>query len=171
MYDLGYSQRSLWSVLPSDNAVWSGKKWTDVPEEYIAFIFRIEEQAKKKNIKQAASFMVVSCLAYCLTLRVESIYSSDVSVDFFLNSGLWGYWHCGHSWPIVLASGDSEDDYGEADGMKIVRGNRSSRRNLPQRHFCPSQNPTWPDPVLNPGRRCGKPATNRLSYGAAIGWL
>jgi hypothetical protein len=26
-------------------------------------------------------------------------------------------WHCGHSWPIVPASGDSEDDCGEADGM------------------------------------------------------
>jgi hypothetical protein len=39
--------------------------------------------------------------------------------------------------------------------------------NLPQRHFCPSQNPTLPNPGLNPGRRCGKPATNRLSYGAA----
>jgi hypothetical protein len=24
---------------------------------------------------------------------------------------------CGHSWPIVPASGDSEDDCGEADGM------------------------------------------------------
>jgi hypothetical protein len=36
---------------------------------------------------------------------------------FFFNSGLWGYWHCGHSWPIVPASGDSEDDCGEADGM------------------------------------------------------
>jgi hypothetical protein len=39
--------------------------------------------------------------------------------------------------------------------------------NLPQRHFCPSQNPARPDPDLNPGRRGGKPATNRLSYGAA----
>jgi hypothetical protein len=29
-------------------------------------------------------------------------------------------------------------------------------------------NPTWPDPGLNPDRRGGKPATNRLSYGAAI---
>jgi hypothetical protein len=38
----------------------------------------------------------------------------------------------------------------------------------PQRHVCPSQSPTWPDPGLNPGRRSGKPATNRLSYGA--GW-
>jgi hypothetical protein len=45
--------------------------------------------------------------------------------------------------------------------------------NLSQRHFCPSQNPTWPDPGLNPGRRGGKPATNRLSYGAALwaSWL
>jgi hypothetical protein len=34
---------------------------------------------------------------------------------------------------------------------------------LPQRHFCPLQNPTWPDPGLNPGRRGGKPATIRLS--------
>jgi hypothetical protein len=40
--------------------------------------------------------------------------------------------------------------------------------NLPQRHFCPSQNPPWPDPGLNAGRRGGKPATNRLSYGAAL---
>jgi hypothetical protein len=39
--------------------------------------------------------------------------------------------------------------------------------NLPQRHFCPSQNPTWPDPGFNSGRRGGKPVTNRLSYGAA----
>jgi hypothetical protein len=28
-------------------------------------------------------------------------------------------------------------------------------------------NPTWPDPGMNPGRRGGKPATNRLSHGAA----
>jgi hypothetical protein len=40
--------------------------------------------------------------------------------------------------------------------------------NLPQRHFCPSQNPTWPDPGLNPGRRGAKPLTNHLSYGVAI---
>jgi hypothetical protein len=39
--------------------------------------------------------------------------------------------------------------------------------NVSQRQFCPSQNPTWPDPSLNPGRRGGKPATNRLSYCAA----
>jgi hypothetical protein len=35
---------------------------------------------------------------------------------------------------------------------------------LPQRHFCPSQNPTWPDPGLNPGRRGGKPATTTFIF-------
>jgi hypothetical protein len=38
---------------------------------------------------------------------------------------------------------------------------------------CPSAtlsttNPTWPDLGSNPGRRGGKPATNRLSYGTAL---
>jgi hypothetical protein len=47
------------------------------------------------------------------------------------------------------------------------RLNRGNGENLPQRHFCPSQNPTWQDPGLNPGLRGGKPATNSLSYGAA----
>jgi hypothetical protein len=36
---------------------------------------------------------------------------------FFLLFGLWDYRHYGHSWPIVPASGDNEDDYGEHDGM------------------------------------------------------
>jgi hypothetical protein len=84
--------------------------------------------------------------------------------------GLWGYWHCGHSWPIVPASGGSEDDCGEADGMYVDWKGKpkfSGKKNLPQRHFCPSQNPTWPDLGLNSGSSGGKPATNRLSYGAA----
>jgi hypothetical protein len=44
-------------------------------------------------------------------------FSFLLNFNFFLNSGLSGYWHCGHSWPIVPASGDSEDDCGETDGM------------------------------------------------------
>jgi hypothetical protein len=41
------------------------------------------------------------------------------------------------------------------------------RETLPQHHFCPSKNPIWPDPGLNPGRHGWKPETNCLSYGAA----
>jgi hypothetical protein len=39
--------------------------------------------------------------------------------------------------------------------------------NVLQRHFV-HHNPTISDPVSNPGRCGGKPATNRLSYGAAL---
>jgi hypothetical protein len=38
---------------------------------------------------------------------------------------------------------------------------------LPQSHFVHHKSHTI-DPGLNPGRRGGKPATNRLSYGAAM---
>jgi hypothetical protein len=42
------------------------------------------------------------------------------------------------------------------------------RENLSQHHFCPSQNPTWPDPGLNLDHRGWKQVTNRLSYGTAL---
>jgi hypothetical protein len=65
--------------------------------------------------------------------------------------------------PIVPATGDHDD--GDIGGM-IGRGNRSTRRNSVPVPLCPSQTPTC---VLGyePGRRGGKPATNRLSYGTA----
>jgi hypothetical protein len=47
-------------------------------------------------------------------------------------------------------------------------GTEVLEENLPQRHFCLSQNPSWSDPGLNPGRRGGKQATNHLSYGAVL---
>jgi hypothetical protein len=36
--------------------------------------------------------------------------------------------------------------------FKLVGETEVLGENLPQRHFCPSQNPTWPDPGLNPCR-------------------
>jgi hypothetical protein len=63
-------------------------------------------------------------------------------------------------WPIVPAPGDYDD--GDFSGMKIGRGNRSTRRKPAPASLCTPQ-----IPGSNPGRRGGKPATNRLSYGAA----
>jgi hypothetical protein len=42
-------------------------------------------------------------------------------------------------WPIVPASGDYDD--GEIDGMKIGRGNRSTRRKPAPATLCPPQIP------------------------------
>jgi hypothetical protein len=43
------------------------------------------------------------------------------------------------NWPIVLAPGDCED--GEFGGMKIGRGNRSTRRKPAPVPLCPPQIP------------------------------
>jgi hypothetical protein len=60
-----------------------------------------------------------------------------------------------------------DGDCGEIDGMKIVQGKpKHSEKTYPSATLS-TTNPTWLDPGLNPDRRGGKPATNRLSYGAA----
>jgi hypothetical protein len=61
-----------------------------------------------------------------------------------------------------------EGDCGAIGGMKIGRGNRSTRRKTAPEPLCPPQIPLDQTPGSNPGRRGGKPATNRLNYGAAL---
>jgi hypothetical protein len=57
-------------------------------------------------------------------------------------------------------------DCGAIDEIKIGAGNRSTRRKPAQAQLCPPQIPY--DLGSNSGRRGGKTATNRLSYGAAV---
>jgi hypothetical protein len=59
-----------------------------------------------------------------------------------------------------------DDDYGAVGGMRIGRGNRSTRRKPAPMPLCPPQIPH--DLTSNPGRRGGKPEINRLSYGTAV---
>jgi hypothetical protein len=76
--------------------------------------------------------------------------------------------YCGHFWPIVPAPDDrwgwlwsnwwNEDWQGKP---------KYSEKTCPSATLS-TTNPTWPDPGSNPGRLGGKPATNRLSYVAAI---
>jgi hypothetical protein len=69
-------------------------------------------------------------------------------------------------WPIVPTPGDCDD--GEFGGMKTCGENRSTRRTPAPHHFVYHKS-HLPDPGSNLDRRGGKPATNRLSYGAALG--
>jgi hypothetical protein len=68
------------------------------------------------------------------------------------------------NWRIVPAPGDYDD--GEFGGMKVGRNPKYSEKTYHSATLS-TTNPTWPDPGSNPGRRGGKPATNRLSYGVA----
>jgi hypothetical protein len=80
----------------------------------------------------------------------------------------WDFGYCGHNWHIVPAPDDrwgwlwrnwwNEDWQGKL---------KYSEKTCPSATLS-TTNPTWLDPVLNTGRRGGKPATNRLSYGAAF---
>jgi hypothetical protein len=63
---------------------------------------------------------------------------------------------------IVPTPGDYDE--GEIGGMMIGKGNRSTRRKPAPVPFCPPQTYML-CPDANPGRRGGKSATNRLSYG------
>jgi hypothetical protein len=63
--------------------------------------------------------------------------------------------------PIVPAPGDYDDT--EIGGMMNGKGNRSTRKKPSLVLLCPSQTP-HDCTDANPGRRVGKPATNRLSY-------
>jgi hypothetical protein len=66
---------------------------------------------------------------------------------------------------FVPAQGDFGEEIG---GMMTGRGNRNTLRKPASVPICPPKNLTR-CPDENPGRRGGKPATNRLSYGTAIG--
>jgi hypothetical protein len=60
-----------------------------------------------------------------------------------------------------------EDNYGATCGMMVRRGSRSTRRKSAPAPLCPLQIPHDQTRARIPDRRGGKPATNRLSYGAA----
>jgi hypothetical protein len=80
----------------------------------------------------------------------------------------WDYRYCDHFWPIVQAPDDrwgwlwsnwwTEDWQGKP---------KYSDKTCPSATLS-TTNPTWPDQGSNSGRRGGKPATNRLSYGADL---
>jgi hypothetical protein len=61
-----------------------------------------------------------------------------------------------------------DGDCGAIGGMNIARGNRNTRRKPGPATLCPPQILYDQTPGSNPCHRCGKPATNRLSYGAVF---
>jgi hypothetical protein len=58
--------------------------------------------------------------------------------------------------------------FGAIGGIKFGRGNRSTRRKPTPAPLCPPQNPTWQTRSRTLDHSAGKPATNRLIYGAAF---
>jgi hypothetical protein len=88
------------------------------------------------------------------------------TVFFFLVGRDWVSWYCGHYWPIVP---DPDDRWGwlwRNWWNEDWQGKPKYSEKTCLSGTLSTTNPTWLDPGLNPGRRGGKPATNRLIYGA-----
>jgi hypothetical protein len=116
-----------------------------------------------------AYFIIKNSIFFCnFSFKIRWFYdSSSLSLySFFLWGGTESTRYCGHFWPIVKAPDDrwgwllsnwwNEDWQGKP---------KYSEKTFPSATLS-TTNPTWPDPGSNPGRRGGKSATNRLSYGA-----
>jgi hypothetical protein len=81
---------------------------------------------------------------------------------FFILSG-----YCGHYWPIVSAPDDRWCWLWRNWWNEHWQGkSKYSEKTCPSATLS-TTDLTWLDPGLNPGRHGGKPAANRLSYGAA----
>jgi hypothetical protein len=88
--NLSLSWRLLWLASLNTSIFWVHRRlvrWksTDVVEEYFASIFRVEKALVP------SCFTLVPCLAYSLTMKVESSCSSEKSVAF--QRAAWYYKH------------------------------------------------------------------------------
>jgi hypothetical protein len=90
-----------------------------------------------------------------------------LTVFFFSWGGTTSTWYCGHFWPIVQAPDDRWGWLWSNWWNEEWQGKpKYSEKTYPSTTLS-TTNLTWPDPGSNPGRRGGKLATNRLSYGPA----
>jgi hypothetical protein len=78
--------------------------------------------------------------------------------------------YCGHFWPILPAPDDRWGWLWSNWWNEEWQRNPKYSEKTCLSATLSTTNTTWPELGSNPGRRGGKPATNRLSYGAAQVW-
>jgi hypothetical protein len=138
-----------------------------------------QNEAKCHVMGRETCWFLVTLLKHSLDIRAAKFPSPPRALELFLTLYVFHYyfiffswsetestWYCGHClasctslrwWWWLWSNRRNEDWHGKP---------KSSEKTCPSTTL-PTTNPTWPDPSSNPGRRGGKPATNRLSYGTA----
>jgi hypothetical protein len=80
----------------------------------------------------------------------------------------WDFGYCGHYWPIVPAPDDRWGWLWRNWWNKDWQGKpKYSEKTYPSATLS-TTNPTWLDPGLKPGRRCGKPSTLPLELWSGL---
>jgi hypothetical protein len=137
---------------------------------YLLYQLKVDILSPSRNVRKCMLSLVKVITETNFYQHHYNFQSLDVLTLFFFKWVGWDFGYCGHYWAIVPAP----DDrwwwlWREICGMKIGRGNRSTRRKPAPAPLLSTTNPTWLDPGLRPGRRRGgKPATNLLSYCVAF---
>jgi hypothetical protein len=98
-------------------------------------------------------------------ISVQTAPKIFLTLVFFLSFLGWGEtestWYVGHFWPTVPAP---DGGCGAVGGMRIGRGNRSTRKKPAPVLLSSPQIPHDQTQARTRNRRGGRPATNRLSY-------
>jgi hypothetical protein len=112
-------------------------------------------------------FCVISCNFHHV-IQLCKIWGFHGGDYFFLWGGTKSTRYCSHFWPIVQAPDDRWGWLWSNWWNEDCKGKpKYSEKTCPSATLS-TTNPTWPDPGSNAGRRGGKPATNRMRYGAAF---
>jgi hypothetical protein len=154
-----------WTILQCSRPA---QGWTWIPESSECSLPRdlvVTARGWREKEIQELCLRIFSCGPRAQIWALAASMKLSVSfrlLDLGQSTGLLGRVISSSQGLCVSAPGDCED--GEVGGMNgFGRGTEVLGENLPRRHFV-HHKLHLPDP----GRRGGKPATNRFSYGAAI---
>jgi hypothetical protein len=132
--------------------------------------FLISILGRTLTLKWSLKLSVHCDMFKCTKYLVIRLSSHRQKLFFNSLSGGWsptgstrhgGHWLAYSSLPRVIMMMENFVEWRLARETDVLREN-------PPSATLSTINPTWPDPGSNPGRRGEKPATNRLSHGAAI---
>jgi hypothetical protein len=107
-------------------------------------------------------------LCYLLLQLSPAFVSLPKPLIFFASGVGLSPLYCGHFWPIVPAPDNRWGWLWSNWWNKDWQGKPKYLEKTCPSAILSTTNPTWPDRGSNPGRPRGKPATNRLNYGAAL---
>jgi hypothetical protein len=127
------------------------------PDQHFCFIFRTYPVLISVVLLLAYSELshaAPMCVSFCSLVSWGGVRLSPIGTSA-TNS------------PIVPALGDRWWMWSSLWNENWQRKPKYSEKTYPIATLS-TTNPTWPDLGSNPGRRGGKPATNRLSYGTAL---